>query len=405
MPVMSAPASTKTFEALGTFYLGRRYDLASEQLTTEPVLYDSRDLVTHGVVVGMTGSGKTGLGITLLEEALIDSIPVIAIDPKGDLANLLLTFPNLAPGDFKPWVDAEEAARQEQTVDAFAAAEAEKWKKGLAEWGQDGARIAKLRETVDFAVYTPGSRAGIPVSILRSFAAPPAAERDDDERMAEAVTTTATSVLTLLGVDADPVQSREHILLAAILNHAWCGGGGSGSGGDHPAHPAAAVHARRRAGSGSVLSGEGSLRAGDAPERPAGRAELRDLAGRPAARHREHVDVACRQAALRDRLDRALERHGADVLRHAAAQSGRELDAGAIGHDEPARAALHGRSRGLHAAGIESAVEGGDAAVDEAGARLRIGRRARDAKSGRSRLQGIVERRHVVSRTASDGAR
>jgi hypothetical protein len=224
MPVMSAPASTKTFEALGTFYLGRKYDLAGEQLTAEPVLYDSRDLVTHGVVVGMTGSGKTGLGITLLEEALIDSIPVIAIDPKGDLANLLLTFPDLAPADFKPWVDAEEAARQEQTVDAFAAAEAEKWKKGLADWGQDGARIAKLRETIDFAVYTPGSRAGIPISILRSFAAPPAAERDDDERMAEAVTTTATSVLTLLGVDADPVQSREHILLAAILNQAWRNG-------------------------------------------------------------------------------------------------------------------------------------------------------------------------------------
>jgi hypothetical protein len=224
MPVMSATASTKTFEALGTFYLGRKYDLGSEQLTADPVLYDSRDLVTHGVVVGMTGSGKTGLGITLLEEALIDGIPVIAIDPKGDLANLLLTFPDLAPADFKPWVDAEEAARQEKTVDQFAADQAEVWTKGLAEWGQDGARIAKLRETVDFAVYTPGSRAGLPISILKSFAAPPAAERDDDERMAEAVTTTATSVLTLLGVDADPVQSREHILLAAILNQAWRNG-------------------------------------------------------------------------------------------------------------------------------------------------------------------------------------
>jgi hypothetical protein len=221
---MPAPASTKTFEALGSFYLGRKYDLAAEQLTAEPVLYDSRDLVTHGVIVGMTGSGKTGLGITLLEEALIDGIPVIAIDPKGDLANLLLTFPNLAADDFKPWVDSDEAARQSKSVDAFAAEEAEKWKKGLADWGQDGARIAKLRETVDFAVYTPGSRAGIPVSILKSFAAPPASERDDDERMAEAVTTTATSVLTLLGVDADPVQSREHILLSAILNQAWRAG-------------------------------------------------------------------------------------------------------------------------------------------------------------------------------------
>ena len=151
MPVMSAPASTKTFEALGTFYLGRKYDLAAEQLTAEPVLYDSRDLVTHGVVVGMTGSGKTGLGITLLEEALIDSIPVIAIDPKGDLANLLLTFPNLAPDDFKPWVDAEEAARQEQTVDAFAADRGREVEEGARRLGpgrrahREAARDGRLR--------------------------------------------------------------------------------------------------------------------------------------------------------------------------------------------------------------------------------------------------------------------
>src|SRR5688572_31504085 len=116
------------FEKLGVFYLGRQYDLASKQPQPDLLLYDSKDLTTHGVIVGMTGSGKTGLGITLLEEALIDSIPVIAIDPKGDLANLLLTFPNLEPGEFKPWVDADEAARQQKTVDAFAADEAAKWK-------------------------------------------------------------------------------------------------------------------------------------------------------------------------------------------------------------------------------------------------------------------------------------
>ncbi len=221
---MAAVPSTRTYELLGSFYLGRVYDLATSQLGDEPVLYDSRDLVTHAVIVGMTGSGKTGLGLSLIEEAAIDGVPVLAIDPKGDIGNLLLTFPNLAAADFRPWIDEDEAARAGMTADTFAEHEAGQWKQGLAEWGQDGARIARLREAADFAIYTPGSRAGIPVSILNSFAAPPPAEREDVERMAEAVTTTATGVLTLLGIDADPVQSREHILLSGILNEAWCKG-------------------------------------------------------------------------------------------------------------------------------------------------------------------------------------
>ena len=217
-------SATALYEKLGVFYLGKPFDLATNTLGSEPVLYDSKDLVTHAVIVGMTGSGKTGLGLSLIEEAAMDGVPVLAIDPKGDLGNLLLTFPNLAPGDFKPWVDADEANRRGVTVDAFAEQEAASWKKGLEAWGQDGARIARLRANADFAIYTPGSRAGRPVSILESFNAPSEAEREDTERMAEAVTTTATSVLTLLGVDADPVQSREHILLAAVLNDAWCKG-------------------------------------------------------------------------------------------------------------------------------------------------------------------------------------
>jgi hypothetical protein len=219
-----APSATALYERLGVFYLGKPFDLATNTLGAEPVLYDSKDLVTHAVIVGMTGSGKTGLGVSLIEEAAIDGVPVLAIDPKGDLGNLLLTFPNLAPGDFKPWIDPDEAARQGISADAFAEQEAANWKKGLAAWGQDGERIARLRNTVDFTIYTPGSRAGRPVSILESFNAPSAEEREDSERMAEAVTTTATSVLTLLGVDADPVQSREHILLSAVLNDAWCKG-------------------------------------------------------------------------------------------------------------------------------------------------------------------------------------
>ena len=208
------------FEKLGLFYLGRRYDLAAGKTLDEPILYDARDLVTHAVCVGMTGSGKTGLCLSLVEEAAIDGVPVIAIDPKGDLGNLLLTFPDLTPQEFRPWIDEDEARRAGATPDDYAAAQAAAWKKGLAEWGQDGARIERLRRAADFAIYTPGSRAGIPVSILASFAAPPADVRGDGETLAERAGTTATSVLSLAGVDAPP-RSREHTLVTALLTAAW----------------------------------------------------------------------------------------------------------------------------------------------------------------------------------------
>src|SRR6187549_1322016 len=155
-----------SYEQLGLFYLGKRYDLPAKKRLEEPVLYDSKDLVTHAVCVGMTGSGKTGLGIGLIEEAAIDGVPVLAIDPKGDLTNLLLTFPDLAPSDFAPWVDEGEASRKQMTVDAYAADIANRWKAGLAEWDQDGSRIARLKAAADVRVYTPGSRAGTPLAIL-----------------------------------------------------------------------------------------------------------------------------------------------------------------------------------------------------------------------------------------------
>ena len=212
------------FEKLGVFYLGRPYDLNHKQPGEGLVLYDSKDLVTHAVCVGMTGSGKTGLCLALLEEAAIDGIPAIAIDPKGDLTNLLLTFPDLKPEDFLPWVNEEDASKKNLSLDQYAAQQAETWKKGLAEWGQDGARIKKLREAADFSIYTPGSNAGISVSILKSFAAPPQIIRDDDELMRERVNTTATSLLGLLSIDADPIKSREHILISTILHKAWTEG-------------------------------------------------------------------------------------------------------------------------------------------------------------------------------------
>ncbi len=212
------------FEKLGAFYLGKRVDLAADEMTDELVLYDSKDLTTHAVIIGMTGSGKTGLGIGIIEEAAMDHIPVIAIDPKGDLGNLLLTFPDLAPEDFRPWVNPSEATNQGQTVEQFASSQAALWKKGLASWGQDGERIRTLRERVDMDIYTPGSTSGLPVSVLRAFTAPPERLRDDRDMYRERVQATATGVLSLLGIDADPVTSREHILISNLLDHHWSDG-------------------------------------------------------------------------------------------------------------------------------------------------------------------------------------
>jgi hypothetical protein len=212
------------YEKLGLFYLGRQIDPDTRARRDVPVLYDASDLVTHAVIVGMTGSGKTGLGIGLMEEAAIDGVPVLAIDPKGDLANLLLTFPNLAAADFEPWVNPDEARAAGQDVATFAAAEARRWAEGLAEWGQDGNRIARLRAAAELAVYTPGSATGRPISIVRSFAAPAAAVVADADLLADRVRTAATSVLTLAGVDAEPLRSREHVLVSTLFAEAWRAG-------------------------------------------------------------------------------------------------------------------------------------------------------------------------------------
>jgi hypothetical protein len=206
------------FERLGVFYLGRQYDPGARKVTSDLVLYDSKDLVTHALCVGMTGSGKTGLGIAAIEEAAIDGVPVIVIDPKGDLTNLLLTFPSLRPEDFAPWINEDEARRAGKSPEEFAAAQADLWKKGLADWGQDGARIQRLRDAADFTLYTPGSTSGIPVSILTSLERPAGG---DSELWRERVPTVVSSVLSLMGISAEPLKSREHILLSTILLSAW----------------------------------------------------------------------------------------------------------------------------------------------------------------------------------------
>ncbi len=209
------------YEKLGVFYLGRPYDMAKKSKKEGLLLYDSKDLVTHGVCVGMTGSGKTGLCISLLEEAALDGVPAIAIDPKGDLPNLLLTFPELRAEDFAPWINEDDARKKGLSPEEYAKQQAELWKNGLAGWGEGGERIRRLRQAADFVIYTPGSSAGIPVSILKSFAAPPAAIVSDAELLGERIGTTATSLLGLMGIEADPIRSREHILISTILDSAW----------------------------------------------------------------------------------------------------------------------------------------------------------------------------------------
>ncbi|MCD6520529.1 MAG: DUF87 domain-containing protein, partial [Anaerolineae bacterium] len=211
-----------TRERLAEFYLGKEYDpQRREVLADKPVLYDARDLTTHAVCIGMTGSGKTGLGVILLEEAALDGIPSIVIDPKGDMTNLLLTFPELAPEDFEPWVNVDDARRKGLSVSEYAARIANTWAQGLREWDEDGERIRRLKEAADFVIYTPGSDAGLPINVLQSFKKPALSWEEEEEELREMIASTVSGLLGLIGIEEDPVKSREHILLAQIFEHAW----------------------------------------------------------------------------------------------------------------------------------------------------------------------------------------
>ena len=209
------------FEKLGAFYLGKKVDPDTMKRSSEYLLYDSKDMTTHAICVGMTGSGKTGLCVGVLEEAAIDGIPAIVIDPKGDMTNLMLSFPGLSSAEFEPWVNSEEAKKNGMDIKEYASAQAKTWTEGLAEWEQDGQRIHMMRQKTEFQVYTPGSTAGKPVSIVNLFSSPSEAILNDPESMNELASGTASSLLGLLGIDADPIKSREHILISNILLSAW----------------------------------------------------------------------------------------------------------------------------------------------------------------------------------------
>ncbi|MEM8945542.1 MAG: ATP-binding protein [Planctomycetota bacterium] len=212
------------YEKTGSFYLGKEHDLSSDETSGNKLLYDSKDLTTHAVCVGMTGSGKTGLCLSLLEEAALDGVPAICIDPKGDLGNLMLGFADFDPAKFTEWVDPASAQRKGLSVEQMGAKTAELWKHGLADWDQDGERVQRYNHSVERLIFTPGASHGIPMTVLKSFDAPPKQLRDDADAFRARVSSAVSGLLALLGIDADPVRSREHIFLSNIITHAWNAG-------------------------------------------------------------------------------------------------------------------------------------------------------------------------------------
>ncbi|MGJ0357686.1 ATP-binding protein [Aliarcobacter cryaerophilus] len=206
--------STFDYEKLKLFYIGK--EKIDGQIT--PLVYQNKDLLTHAAIIGMTGSGKTGLGITLLEEAAIDAIPSIIIDPKGDMTNLLLNFPELNPSDFEPWLDDSEVSNSGGTKEELAIKVSNSYKEGIQRDFQDLSRVKKLKDSADFTIYTPGSSAGVQVSILSSFKAPTIEILEDMELFSNIINSTVHSILSLIDNKSDET-SKESILLASIFTN------------------------------------------------------------------------------------------------------------------------------------------------------------------------------------------
>jgi hypothetical protein len=392
-------------EQLGSFYLGAVYDLESGKRTETPVSYDARDLVTHAVCVGMTGSGKTGLCIGLLEEAAIDKVPAILIDPKGDITNLLLQFPDLRPEDFQPWINADDARRKGKTVEEFATSTAETWGNGLADWGIGGEQMRLLAQHTKYTIFTPGSEMGTPLNIMGSLAAPKLDWETESEAILERIGGTVAALLGLAGVNADPVRSREGILLANIFEHAWRKGEDLDL---EKLINQITTPPVKKLGAFEV----------DTFYPPKDRFNLamsfNTLLASPKFQvwlQGEPLDVdklyftADGNAAPQHHLHRPPQRQRAHVHRHAAAGEPDHLDAQTERHDEPARAALLRRDFRLLPAHRRAILQAPAADAAQTGARLWAGRRAGDAESGRHRLQGADQRRHVVYRQAASRAR
>jgi len=210
------------YEKAGLFYLGKDVDPQTMEPTDILTLLKNKNFTTHAAIIGMTGSGKTGLGIDLLEEAAIDNIPSIVIDPKGDMGDLCLTDPQFRVESFLPWVE-EEAKSKGEDPKTLAEKTAQTWKEGIESWGQESERVARFA-AVPKKIYTPGSRAGISIDLMSSLQAPPEAILSDSDDLASYLKSTVSGLLALLGIEADPLESKEYILLAQIISRAWSAG-------------------------------------------------------------------------------------------------------------------------------------------------------------------------------------
>ena len=261
----------------GTFQLGTAIDVATGKTGTEPVTLGSSDLTTHGVVVGMTGSGKTGLAVVLIEEALLAGIPVLVLDPKGDMGNLGLVFPDLSPASFQPWVNESEAQAEGIPIEEYAAKVATTWREGLASQGIGPERLQALRDAADVTIYTPGSTAGIPLNVVGSLRAPGLSWDTEAEAIRDEIEGTVTSLLALVGINADPLASREHVLLSNLVENAWRGEPRSRSRDADQPDPGAADPEARRLRDRPVLPAGRPHRARVPAERAARLAAVRRL--------------------------------------------------------------------------------------------------------------------------------
>src|SRR5215218_2432275 len=389
---------------MADLHLGFRLDPKTGKPGSERLVVESGDLTTHGVILGMTGSGKTGLAVDLIEEILLAGIPCLVLDPKGDMGNLLLTFPELDAASFRPWVNEDDARSEGLSLDEFAAKTATTWREGLEAQGIGADWIRALRESAEFTVYTPGSESGAPLNVVGSLDAPTLSWESEAETLRDEIEGTVTSLLGLVGIETDPLSSREHVLLSNLIEHAW--------------------RARQSLDLGALL---GQIQS--PPIRKLGVFEV-DTFFPP----KERTELALKlnglvaspafaawgagqplDPATLLRTPEGKPRCAIVYLAHLSDQerqfvvtlvlSKRHVDARSAGHLRPADARVHGRGLRLRPPDRGAAGEEADPDHPQAGARVRGRDGAGDTEHGRPRLQGDGECRHVARRPAPDRAR